>query len=322
MSPGLADRVAALGAEAGLEITGHAARPEMAGATLAAVRRDLAAAAGAAPDGSGRAPDGSGRAPDGSGRAPDGSGRPADGVVLVSSALVYGAWPDNPVPLAEDAPLRPNPGFFPAVERAEAERLVSDWSADHPDVPVAILRPAVMVGAGWSPLDRAVTGMGVPRAADIGRPVQFVHVDDVAAAVVFVAGRRLEGVFNVAPAGYLAEETMGELVGGVARLSLPRRAVGVLTAATRQLGGGHLRSSALPYGLNPWVVASDRLRAAGWTPRYTSEEALVESTAVPRWSGLSPERRQRIALTAAAGGLVGLVGGVAALVARFRRRRL
>jgi hypothetical protein len=309
MSPGLADRVATLGAEAGLDITGHAARPEMAGATLAAVKHDLSDA-----DGS-RHGVGDGRRPD------DRPDPPADAVVLVSSALVYGAWPDNPVPLAEDAPLRPNPGFFPAVERAEAERLVSDWSADHPDTPVAILRPAVMVGAGWSPLDRAVTGMGVPRAADVGRPVQFVHVDDVAAAVVFVAGRRLRGVFNVAPAGYLAEETMGELVGGVARLSLPRRAVRVLTAATRQLGGGHLRSSALPYGLNPWVVASDRLRAAGWTPRYTSEEALVESTAVPRWTGLSPDRRQRIVLTAAAGGLVGLAGGAAALVGYFRRRR-
>src|SRR5207237_463839 len=31
--------------------------------------------------------------------------------VCVSSAMVYGAWPDNPVPLTEDAPVRPNPGF-------------------------------------------------------------------------------------------------------------------------------------------------------------------------------------------------------------------
>ena len=32
-------------------------------------------------------------------------------LVHVSSATVYGAWPDNPVPLPEDAALRPNPGF-------------------------------------------------------------------------------------------------------------------------------------------------------------------------------------------------------------------
>jgi nucleoside-diphosphate-sugar epimerase len=291
MSPDLAQRVAGLAEAAGLEVTGHAARPEVSGDTLAAVKEDLASANGG-----------------------------TEGVVLLSSALVYGAWPDNAVPLAEDAPLRPNPGFFPAVERAEAERLVTDWSEAHPDTPVAILRPTVIVGAGWSPLDRAVTGMGVPRAADIGRPVQFVHVDDVAAAVVWVASKRLRGVFNVAPAGYLAEETMGELVGGVARLSLPRRLVRFLAAATRRVGGDNLRGRAFPYGLNPWVVASDRLRAAGWTPRYTSEEALVESTEVPRWSGLSPERRQRIVLGAAAAGLAGVAAGAAALIVRFRRR--
>ena len=30
-------------------------------------------------------------------------------VVVVSSAMVYGAWPNNSVPLSEDAPVRPNP---------------------------------------------------------------------------------------------------------------------------------------------------------------------------------------------------------------------
>ena len=29
-------------------------------------------------------------------------------VVVVSSAAVYGAWPDNPLPLGEDDPARPN----------------------------------------------------------------------------------------------------------------------------------------------------------------------------------------------------------------------
>ena len=36
-------------------------------------------------------------------------------LVVVTSALVYGAWANNPVPLTEDAPLRPNPDFAVAV---------------------------------------------------------------------------------------------------------------------------------------------------------------------------------------------------------------
>src|SRR4051812_20806404 len=30
-------------------------------------------------------------------------------IVVLSSAMVYGAWSDNPVPISEDAVLRPNP---------------------------------------------------------------------------------------------------------------------------------------------------------------------------------------------------------------------
>ena len=45
-------------------------------------------------------------------------------VVRVSGAAVYGAWATNPVPLTEDSPLRPNPGFSPAIQAAEAERLL------------------------------------------------------------------------------------------------------------------------------------------------------------------------------------------------------
>jgi UDP-glucose 4-epimerase len=32
-------------------------------------------------------------------------------LVFVSSAAVYGAWPDLPDPVPEDTPLRPLPGF-------------------------------------------------------------------------------------------------------------------------------------------------------------------------------------------------------------------
>ena len=55
-------------------------------------------------------------------------------VVLVSSAAVYGAWPNNPVPLTEDAPLRPNPGFPLGVHKAELERLLAEWALARPAV--------------------------------------------------------------------------------------------------------------------------------------------------------------------------------------------
>src|SRR5687767_14256648 len=55
-------------------------------------------------------------------------------LVHVSTAAVYGAWPDNPVPMPEDTPLRPNVGFAYAGAHAESERLVAEWRDEHPDV--------------------------------------------------------------------------------------------------------------------------------------------------------------------------------------------
>src|SRR5256714_5153517 len=68
-------------------------------------------------------------------------------VVLLSSATVYGAWPNNPVPLTEDAPLRPNNELDFAVRAAERERLASDFPRHHPGTTAGGPRPAASVGA-------------------------------------------------------------------------------------------------------------------------------------------------------------------------------
>ena len=104
-------------------------------------------------------------------------------LVHLSSATVYGAWPDNQIPLTEDAPLRPNPEFAYAVGKAEAERALAEWAEEHPEIRVAVLRPAVTVGSP-EPLYEALGATRAPRAGDGRRPVQYLHVDDLADAVV------------------------------------------------------------------------------------------------------------------------------------------
>lgn len=244
-------------------------------------------------------------------------------LVHLSSATVYGAWPDNPVPLPEEAPLRPNPELAFAVEKAEAERALADWAEEHPDVAVAVLRPAATVGSPERPLYRALGGTGAPgeEDRDQARPVQFLHVDDLADAVVLAWQRRLRGAYNVAPDGGTADDTARALAGGVARLRLPSRAASAVGSWSWSLWRFGVPRSARAYVTHPWVVAPDRLKAAGWTPRYSSEEALVAADDRTHWDDLPPGRRQGYALLAVAGGLSSLVaaGGLAAW--RLRRRR-
>jgi UDP-glucose 4-epimerase len=229
--------------------------------------------------------------------------------VHLSSATVYGAWPDNPVPLSEGEALRPSPGFSFAVEKAEGERLVTDWAEDHPQVAVAVLRPSVTVGSAGPPLYRALAGTALPPAGDDSRPMQFLHVDDLAAAVIAAHANQLRGVYNVAPDGWITEDTARNLAGGVARVRLPSRVVRAATAWAWDLWGKGTPREALPYAEYPWVVANDRLRATGWVPRYTNEEALVSSHEGSLLGDLSPNRRLTIGLA------VGVAAGLGALAA-------
>jgi nucleoside-diphosphate-sugar epimerase len=234
-------------------------------------------------------------------------------LVLLSSGTVYGAWPDNPVPLPEDAPIRPNPGFSFAEEKAEAERMAAEWSDEHPVCVVAVLRPAVTVGAAGPALYHALARSASPSADESGRPVQFLHVDDLASAVAHVWRRRLSGVFNVAPDGWIGEDTARTLTGGVP-------VGGTALSLGRRLARRGIPRAALPYTLHPWVLANDRLVASGWRAAHSNEEALVSAGGRARWPDLPLGRRQRVVLAGAAAGVATLGGAAAAASAVASRR--
>jgi nucleoside-diphosphate-sugar epimerase len=230
-------------------------------------------------------------------------------VVVISSATVYGAWPDNPVPLSEDASLRPNPGFAFAAERAESERLAAEWKDAHPGATATVLRPAIIMRGTQSPFERALSGTAGLRSREASRPMQFLAEDDLARAVALALATRLDGVYNVAPDGWVPDETARALAGGPARIAVPERLARPFRALARTWPGLD------PYTRHPWVVANDRLKAAGWSPTHSNEEAFVESGA-NRWPELSPKRKQEVALA----GSAGVLGGVAALVVWLVRR--
>jgi len=241
-------------------------------------------------------------------------------LVVVTSALVYGAWPTNPVPLTEDAGLRPNPGFEPAVLLAEVERLVAEWHDAHPAAVVTILRPAPVVAegeAGWlAPMLAAVRGVPV---GDDDPPGQFVHLDDLASAVVRVVTDRLPGVFNVAPEGWIDGDALRALQGGP-RLRLPGRVAERVASWRFRAGMSPTPPGLLPWTTAPWVVAADRLRATGWTAAHSNEEAFVAGHRASPWATVSPRRRQEIALGASAGVAALAVTAVTVAVRRRLRR--
>jgi nucleoside-diphosphate-sugar epimerase len=241
-------------------------------------------------------------------------------LVVLSSATVYGAWPDNPVPLTEDATLRPHPGFAFAGERAEIERMAGEWRDAHPGTTVAILRPARAAGSDHSDwLVRALRpAPAVPDDVE-EPPVQFVDLDDLAAACDLAGRRRLDGAFNVAPEGSIPGDQVRSLAGVPVKVPLPRRVASRLLRWRFRVGLGSTPPELLPYVQHPWVVASDRLRAEGWAATVSNEEACVEAHEVGAWATLSPRRRQEIALGVAGVGLLAVVAGAVLAARRWLR---
>lgn len=242
-------------------------------------------------------------------------------VVHLSSATVYGAWEDNKIPLTEDERMRPNPEFDFAVSKAEAERLVAEWASAHPGTAVTVLRPTVTVGTDDRPLYQALGITRSPRSGDGGRPVQYLHMEDLASAVVLASRRRLSGVFNVAPDAGIPEDQARALAGGVARIPLPERLAWAVSSTGWRLWRKGIPPEARAYATCPWVVAPDRLKAAGWVPEHSSEEALVTTDDRVHWDDLPPGRRQNYNLLIGLGLLAAGGGGAALAVEVVRRRR-
>jgi nucleoside-diphosphate-sugar epimerase len=241
-------------------------------------------------------------------------------LVMLSDATVYGAWPNNPVPLTDEAVLRPNPGFTWATERAELERLAGEWRDARPGTTVTILRPVRTPGRNdW--LIRALRpALAVPELAD-EPPVQYLHLDDLATAVTLAGSRRLDGAFNVAPDQPIPGDEVRSLTGAGPKVRLPERLANRFVRWRFRAGLGPTPPELVPYTLFPWVVANDGLRSAGWEPTVTAEEAAVEATPVGRWATLSPSRRQEIALGAAGVGVAGMAAGGAYAVRAWLRSR-
>ena len=69
------------------------------------------------------------------------------------------------------------------------------------------------------------------------------------------------------------------------------------------------------------MVANDKLKALGWKPDFSNEEAYVSGHSPSRLDGLTAKRRQELALGAAGAVLSAGVIGTAAITSWVIRRR-
>jgi UDP-glucose 4-epimerase len=215
-------------------------------------------------------------------------------VVLVSSASVYGAWPDNPLPIEEAHEARPNPECPYAFHKLLAERACAREATRWATVRLA----AVLGPHADARVARAVRGyrLAVPSVAGVTQAVQWLDeaeaVDGLlATGRALLAGDAVTGeVVNLATADWL---TAGD-VAGLAKSRVVRLPRSTLLAAS-ELGK---RYGLAPFGADRAVLIGGPLalsvrkaeRTLGWRPVKTSAQVLA--TAIDRDWRASPRNRQ------------------------------
>ena len=241
--------------------------------------------------------------------------------VLVTSAMVYGARPDNPVPLEESAPPAADLDGSVVGDLLEIEQLARRSTAAHPGLDVTVVRPAALVGDG---IETAVTRhFEAPRLLTVKgtRPRwQFCHVDDLVSALELTAAGKLTGSFAVGCDGWLEQEDVEE-ISGLRRLELPSGLTFGTVQRLHRAGLTPVPVVDLNFIVCPWVVDCRALRDAGWRPQYGNAEAfriLLDQRASRL--AVAGRRLARKDTAAVAAGTVAVVG-TAAIVRRARRRR-
>ncbi|MFE7186397.1 SDR family oxidoreductase [Streptomyces erythrochromogenes] len=244
-------------------------------------------------------------------------------VVLCTSAMVYGALPDNDIPLSEDSELRATAEATGVGDLLEIERLGRRAPRAHPGLNVTVVRPAVLVGGTDTALTRYFESPRLLVVAGSRPTWQFCHVEDLVSALEYAALEKVEGELAVGCEGWLEQEEVEEL-SGIRRMELPSAVALGAAARLHRIGLTPSPAGDLAYTMHPWVVSVSGLHAAGWRPRWTNEEVLAEllqevagrHTVAGRRLG----RRDAATAAGAAGATVALLGAAAAVrLARKRR---
>ena len=138
-----------------------------------------------------------------------------------------------------------------------------------------------MLGAGAERLPSRLL-LGRPAAARPGRrPARAGRSTSTtwSRALVLAVGKDLPGTYNVAADGWLSADDARALLPRSLLPALPAELLERVLARLWAIGWATFRPSVVPYLVHPWVIANDRLRAAGWRPQHTNEEAIIEGAA-------------------------------------------
>jgi UDP-glucose 4-epimerase len=196
--------------------------------------------------------------------------------VFKSSAHYYGAEQDDPGFFTESMG-RPHPPRT-RIERdiIEAEATVADFAEKNPDVAVAILRFANVLGPTVRTAHARLLSLpAVPMILGFDPRYQFVYEDDVVSALEHVTADDIRGIYNVGADGVLAFSEVVGLLGKTYAPVLPPWGTGLAAAAFNRLGV-RIPPEMLQQLRFGRAIDNRKLKATGFRYRYTTRETVLK----------------------------------------------
>jgi UDP-glucose 4-epimerase len=199
-------------------------------------------------------------------------------ILVTSSATAYGAFPDNPEPIAEDWPVRGHPDFAYARDKADMDRACQLWAAQHSDRVMTIVRPCIVFGPNVKNyIVRSWENQPFfPHLDGVDTNMQLIHEDDLVAGLILLLDKKSEGAFNFAGDGTMTWREGAEMIGTKTRRMSFRLAYAVAKWSWRlRLPRTEAPPGNLHFIRYPWVVSNEKLKTAtGWEPQYDTLETF------------------------------------------------
>ena len=195
-------------------------------------------------------------------------------LVVKSSQAVYGARPEFPSLLSEEASGMSTGGSLVTRDLQELEQLAHDFAVRNPVCRVARMRLGFRISRATA-LGRYLSQPLVPTFAGFDPRLQLLHEDDAAEAIALATLGEQEGAFNVAGAGVVLLSQAVAIMGAQPLPVLLPASRWMSRLAIRASTGVNLPGHLLDVLLHGSVMDCARLtNEFGWTPEHSTRAVM------------------------------------------------
>ncbi|MHA1803041.1 MAG: NAD-dependent epimerase/dehydratase family protein [Promethearchaeota archaeon] len=197
-------------------------------------------------------------------------------IIHASSVAAYGAFPDNPVPITEEHPIRlMKKPFYYHETKYLVEKYLDELEQAHPDLIIVRMRPHIFLGPQINNLVREMLKKDKILSFFPDQLAQYVWVDDVAQAFYLAFKKKARGAFNLGADNPIIHREIARQFNKKFN-KMPYKFALFLLALTYKL---HLQRTMLPGWLRmsryPIIVDCTKAKKElGWAPKFDTLQTL------------------------------------------------